>query len=303
MVSEAVLDRREHRLRLALGLNAVIVVGQVAFGIVAGSLGLLADAGHNLADVAGVMLALAAARLSRRSPTERRTFGYHRATILAALANSVLIGGVSLVIAVEAVRRLLHPVPVHGGLVLVVALCAAALNAGAAWGLREHVGDLNSRAAVLHLVGDALGSGGVAVAGLVILLTGGAYRLDPAVSLLVCGLIAAQAWQLLRDSVAVLLESVPAHLDVDRLTVEMADDPAVAAVHDVHVWSLSSEVLAMSAHVLLTGHPTLEEAQVVGDRVKSRLQAAYGITHTTLELECEPCLPVDPCALEDSGRL
>lgn len=295
------LDQRERRLRLALVLNAAIVAAQVAGGFIAGSVALLADAGHNLADVAGVLLALAAARLSRRSPTERVTYGYHRATILAALANAVLLAGVTLVIAVEAVRRLAHPSPVRGGIVVAVALVAAAVNAGAAWGLREHLGDLNTKAAVLHLLGDALGSGGVAVAGVVILVTGGFYGIDPVVSLVVCVLIAMQAWQLMRDSVAVLLESVPAHLDVEAVTATMAAEPGVAHVHDLHVWSLSSEIAALSAHVLLTGHPTLEEAQALGDRVKARLHAGFGIAHATLELECEPCLPEDPCALEGSS--
>jgi len=330
-MSSDVSVRRERRLRVALGLNIAIVVAQVAVGIVAASLGLLADAAHNLTDVAAIMVSLFAVRLARRRATASRSFGYHRGTILAAQANAVSILIVCVLVGVEGVRRLADPQPVHGGLVLVVALVAAAANFGAAFALgdvghahahhdehaddhagdagvdADHAGDagdttdLNMRSALLHMISDGAVSVGVALAGLVILLTGGWYWLDPAVSLLISVVIGIQGWRLLRSTGDVLLESTPAGLDVQRLSDTMAGVDGVESVHDLHVWTLSSDVRALSAHVVLAGHPTLEEAQVVGRRVKSSIGGRFRISHATLELECEACGPDDDSCTIDGG--
>jgi len=293
---------RSRALGVALGLNAVIVVGQVVAGIGAHSLGLLADAGHNLVDVAAILLALIAVRWSRRAPTTSRSYGYHRATILAALANAVLIVAVTGWLVVEGVRRLNHTPAVDGGVVAIVAAVAAVLNIVAVMVVRERgTADLNLRAVMLHLLGDVLASVGVAVAGLAIVL-GGPYLLDPVASLLVAVLIGAQALRLVRDSADVLLESTPTGLDVDAMVATLCTDPGVIGVHDLHVWSLSSDLRAMSAHVLVSGHPSLEEARVVGERLKDRLAADFAIGHATLELECETC-DVEPptCFVEPTA--
>lgn len=301
-----VVARRQQRLAVALVANVLLVAGELVAGAIASSLGLVADGVHNLTDVVGVALALVAVRYSTRAATAQRTFGYHRATILAASANAVLLLGATTWLVIEAVRRLISPVSVTGWIVLVVSLVGAGINAGSARLLHEHVaegpGDLNMRAATVHLAADAVASVAVAVAGLVILLTGRLFRLDPVATLVVGCFIAVQAWRLLRESGDVLLESTPAHLDLDRLAATMAQVTGVQEVHDVHAWSLSSEVHALSAHVVVTGHPTLEEAQQVGDRVKASL-APYRIRHATIELECEACGPVenDPCALVEEG--
>jgi cobalt-zinc-cadmium efflux system protein len=286
---------RSRSLGIALVLNVLIVAGQVVAGVRAGSLGLLADAGHNLVDVAAILLALTAVRWSRRAPTTARSYGYHRATILAALANAVLIVAVTGWLAVEGVRRLDQTPAVRGGLVAVVALVATLLNVVAVLVVRERGSrDLNLRAVMLHLAGDVVASLAVAAAGLAIWL-GGPYALDPAASLVVAVLIGAQAIRLVRDSADVLLESTPHGLDVEAMVESLCTDPGVIGVHDLHVWSLSSEVRAMSAHVLVTGHPTLEQARVVGDRLKERLAADFAIGHATLELECETCV-LEPVA-------
>ena len=286
---------RGRSLAVALWLNVVIVVGQVVAGVQAHSLGLIADAGHNLVDVAAIVLALTAVRWSRRAPTTARSYGYHRATILAALANAVLIVAVTGWLAVEGVRRLDHPPAVRGGLVAVVAAIAALLNVAAVLVVRERGRqDLNIRAVTLHLAGDVVASLAVAAAGLAIWL-GGAYLLDPLASLVVAVLIGLQAIRLVRDSADVLLESTPSGLDVDAMVAALCTDPGVISVHDLHVWSLSSERRAMSAHVLVSGHPSLEQARIVGDRVKARLAADFAIGHATLELECETC-DVEPPA-------
>jgi cobalt-zinc-cadmium efflux system protein len=263
-------------------------------------LGLLADAGHNLTDVAAVVVSLVAVQWARRAPTAARSYGYHRGTILAALANAAAVLAITGVIAVEGVMRLAHPEPVRGGIVVVVALVAFVVNAAAALVLREHGSDLNMRGALLHMAADALASLGVAAAGLVILVTGGLLWLDPLVSIAIGVLIAVEAVLLLRQAADVLLESTPRDVDLDRLTAAMSTVDGVESVHDLHVWSLSSEVRALSAHLVLAGHPSLEEAQVVGERVKDAVGPPFSIAHSTLELECEPCVDGDcgPCGID-----
>lgn len=287
----------ERRLVVATGLNVAVTAGQVVAGILAGSLGLLADAGHNLTDTGAVLLALVAVRLTRRPATTARSWGWQRSGVVAAQANAAALLVVTALLGYAAVARLLDPSPVDGAVVLVVALAAAALNGlgayvvGGGHGGHEHGPDLNLRGASLHLVADALVSLGVAAAGLVILLTGGWEWLDPAVTILVGVVIAAYAVRLLRESTEVLLESTPAGLDVDALHADALALPGVRELHDVHVWSISDRLRAASGHVLVQGHPSLEDARVVGESVKG-VMASYGITHATLELECEPCLPL-----------
>jgi cobalt-zinc-cadmium efflux system protein len=293
---------RSRRLAIALGLNVALVVAQVVFGLVAHSLGLLADAGHNLSDVAAVLVSLVAVRWARRAPTAERSYGYHRGTILAAVANATTILAVTAFIIYEGLRRLSQPEPVRGGVVVAVALGAFAINACAALALRERGSDLNMRSALLHMAGDAIASLGVAVAGLVILLTGRFLWLDPVVSMAIGGLIAVEALQLVRQAAEVLLESTPKDVDLDDLTATMCEVEGVESVHDLHVWSLSSEVRALSAHVVLAGHPSLEEAQVVGERIKQTVGSPFAIAHSTLELECEPCADGEdgPCGMDTS---
>ena len=311
---------RSARLRLVLCLNVVLVVAQVVVGWRAHSVGLVADAGHNLADVAAVVVSLLALALVARAPTERRSFGYHRATILAAQANAASVLVVSALLAWSAIVRFVHPHAVQGVPVIVMAVIALAVNLFSARIVHEGSGhahahgrgddpdhdahrpgrDLNMRSVTLHMLGDAAASLGVLVAGIVIAATAGWYWLDPAASLLICALIALRATSLLRDTADVLLEATPAHLDRGALTETMASVAGIESVHDVHAWSLSSDVAALSAHLVLDGHPTLEEAQIVGARVKDVLRERYGIVHATLELECETCAvddAVDPCAI------
>lgn len=291
---------RERRLAIVIILNVAIVVAQAVTGVIAGSLGLLADAGHNLADVGAVALSWWAVRLSQRRPTASRSFGWHRSTVLAAQANAAAILGVTALIVFEALRRLGDSTDVRGGVVMVTALVALAGNAFSVLLLRGSHHDLNMRSALLHMVGDVAASAGVAVAGFVIFVSGGNYWVDPAVSLAVGVLITVEAIRLLRATTDVLLEATPAGLDLSVLVDAVSADPNVDDVHDVHAWALSSDVHALSAHVVMNGHPTLEEAQVVGDRLKRLIADRFGIAHATLELECEPCMDDDrdPCAMD-----
>jgi cobalt-zinc-cadmium efflux system protein len=282
---QSVSAGRSRRLVIALALNVVLVAGQVVFGFAAHSLGLLADGAHNVTDVFAVGVSLVAVQLSRRPPTATHSYGWHRATILAALGNAVLILAVTAVIVVEAVVRLGHPEPVRGGVMLVVALGATALNVGAALVLRERRVDLNMRSSFLHMAADAGASLGVAAAGAVILATGRFDWLDPAVSIMIGVVVAAEAWRLVRAAVDVLLESTPSDIDLDDLGAAMAGIDHADGVHDVHVWSLSSGIRVLSAHVVLTGSPSLADAEAVGDRMKVMLADRYGIAHATLEVE------------------
>jgi cobalt-zinc-cadmium efflux system protein len=296
---------RTTRLVIALGINAVLVLAQVVAGVLAHSTGLVADAGHNLTDVASIGLALLAVRWALRPRSDERSFGNHRGTILAALTNAAVLAVTTVVIVSISVVRLIHPVAVSGGVVIALAAVATVANVIAALVLHDGSHDLNLRAAALHMGADVLASLSVLVAGVVIVITGGGAwdRIDPVASLVVAALIVVQAVRLSRESVEVLLESTPDDVDLDALRTAITATPGVAEIHDLHVWSLSSDVRAMSAHLVLTGHPTLEEAQRVGGRVRARVTTPYRIAHTTFELECERCVDDDddPCAVDGSA--
>ncbi|WP_242424646.1 cation diffusion facilitator family transporter [Frankia sp. EI5c] len=283
----------------ATALNIAIVLGQATAGLMVGSVALLADAAHNLADAAGVAFAMVAIRLARQEPSASRTFGGLRWPVLAAQANAASVLVVTTLVCVQAAGRLAHPEPIDGLAVLTVALAASLGNGVSALFVYERHGDLNTRAAVIHLASDALVSIAVAAAGLVIWLADGWYWLDPALSLTVAGLIGAQALRLLAESSRVLLEAAPAGLDMSAVHSDVLAVDGVTGVHDMHVWSLSDRVLAASAHIEVAGHPTLEEAREVADRVKAVLAERHGVEHATVETECEPCAPTgsDPCGV------
>jgi cobalt-zinc-cadmium efflux system protein len=290
---------RTGRLTVSLALNAALVAVQVVFGLAAHSVGLLADAGHNVTDVASLALSLGAVRFAMRPRSAERSFGNHRATILAALANAVAITAVTIVIVIEAVRRLGHPEHVDAGTVVVVAAAALVVNGAAALLLRDGTADLNMRAALVHMAGDALASLAVLVSAAILIAVPGATWLDPVSALVVALIIVYEAAVVFRGSISVLLESTPSDVDLDRLTTAIGGVPGVVDVHDLHVWSLSGEVRALSAHLVLAGHPTLEEAHAVGQQVKRAITRPFGIAHSTLELECERCTDDgDPCLVD-----
>lgn len=294
---------RSRRLALALALNVGLVAGEGAAAAVSGSTALLADAGHTVADVAALGLALAAVRWANRPRSEARSYGNHRATILAALANAALLAVVTCAVAALGVDRLIDPVHVQGSVDVAVGAAAFVVNAAAAMLLVDTGRDLNVRSALAHMAGDAAASLGVVAAGAAVLAGGSAAdRADPAASLAIAALILVQAVRLVRESADVLLESTPTDVDVAELRRVITAAQGIDEVHDLHVWSLSSDYRVLSAHLVLSGHPTLEEAQEAGERVRRQVQERFGIDHTTFEAECERCdeQVADPCGMDDS---
>lgn len=285
-------DATRRALAIALVLTAGFAVVEAIGGWIAGSLALLADAGHMVTDAAALGLALFAARIARRPPSTRASYGYGRAEVLAAFVNAIAMLAVVAAIAVEAVRRLLEPAPVAGATVVVIAVAGLCVNLLAAWVLSRASGSLNTRGALLHVMGDLLGSLAAVIAGGVIMATDWT-PIDPILSLAVCALILRSTLRLLKQSTGVLMEGVPAHLDFDAIGRSLAAMPGVTDVHDLHVWTTTADGVALSAHVGITRGEAWPAILAHARRV---LAAEYGIRHATLQ----PTWPVKPST--DHGR-
>ncbi len=280
--------RITHRLTLALGLTVGLVAVEVIAGVFSNSLALLTDAAHNVTDAFALGLSWFAMRLTMQPAHSGKTFGYHRAGILVALANAVTLGVVATGIFVEAFRRLLQPPTIQAGVLVGVGTLAFAINAWSAW--LTHAGsqrDLNLRSAFVHLMGDVLSTVGAVIAGVVILFTGWNW-LDPLVSVLIGALILWNAYQILIEAVHILLESTPRDVAVERMVKDMQEVPGVQSVHDLHVWSINQGLRAASAHVV-TDVVTLQAGADIQQRLAQMLQTRYGIGHATLQLECAVC--------------
>ncbi|MDH3682180.1 MAG: cation diffusion facilitator family transporter [Acidimicrobiia bacterium] len=283
------VDGNRRLLLLVLALNGGFMVVEIVGGILFGSLALLADAAHMASDVAGIVIALIAQSLIGRAPSQRLTFGLIRSEVLAAQANGILLVATGGWILYEALRRIGDAPEIAGGGVTVVASIGLLINVGSAWllfGARHD--NLNMRGAFLHMSADAAGSVAAVVAGLAALL-GRLYWVDPAVSVLIAGLVLWAAWGLLRDATHVLLEGAPPHVTANDIVDAVADLPEVDGIHHLHLWYLASDSVALSGHVVLDGEPSLHEAQEVGDQVRQLLRERFGIVHATLELECHHC--------------
>jgi cobalt-zinc-cadmium efflux system protein len=273
--------RGQRGLAIALGLTLAVLAAEVAGGLIGGSLALLADAGHMLADAAALGLALLAGWMAARPPAARRTFGWQRAEILAALANGLVLVLIALATIIEAVRRLGSPEDVAGGVTLAVALAGLAFNLGAGAVLLRSGSGLNVRAALRHVLADALSSVGVVVAAVVILATGW-EQADPLASLLIAGLILFSAMSIVRESLDVLMEAAPRTIDVERLGHAMAAVDGVVEVHDLHVWTVTSGLTAVAAHVTVRRET---EPSIVRRRIAEMLRNHFGVEHSTLQVE------------------
>lgn len=275
----------KRRLLAVFGLTAGFLVVEAAAGLWTGSLSLLADAIHMLVDAGGVLLSLLAVWFAERPATPAKTYGYYRVEILAALVNGVVLCVMAIAILVATYERMWQPPHVPGGPILAVAFLGLVVNLASLWLL--HAGaheSLNVRSAYLEVLGDAVSSGVVIVAGAVILLTGWMWA-DPVAGALIALFILPRTWALLRQAVNILLEGAPPHLDVREIEDAMAAAPAVRRVHDLHVWTLTSGREAMSAHVVVeAGAPS---DRILGD-LHLILHARFGIDHTTIQIETEP---------------
>jgi cobalt-zinc-cadmium efflux system protein len=279
---------RGSALKVAFALTCAVLVVELAGGLASHSLALLSDAGHVLTDVFALGLAWFAVAQSDRPADARRSYGYHRVSILAALVNAATLIVIVLAIGYEAIQRLAHPQPVQGGIVIVTAVVGIAINLVVAFGLRREAHSLNIRAALIHVVGDLAASVGVVLAGIVILLTGWLY-IDSILSLGIAVLIAFGAWGIVRETVNLLMEGTPAEIDLVAVTKEIASTELVTSMHDLHVWALSSDEVALSCHVVVGDHPLSDAEHVVRD-LESRLCANFAIGHTTIQVEsCHPC--------------
>jgi len=269
-------------LLVVLVLTLTFTVVEVVGGVLTGSLALLADAGHMVSDVLAIGLALVALTLAQRPSSARRSFGFQRAEILAAFVNGLGLVLVSAWIVWEAIGRLDDPPEILGGWMLLVALVGLAVNAGAAAILaRSGRESLNVEAAFRHVIADLLGSGGVLVAALVILLTGWDV-VDPIVSIAIALLIVASAWGVLRDSTAILMEETPSGIDADAVARAIVDVRGVTSVHDLHVWRITSGFDALSAHILVGQG---EDCHGLRRDVERAIAERFGITHTTLQVD------------------
>ncbi len=274
-------DQGGRALFKALFFTLGFAVVEVIAGYWSGSLALLSDAGHMVTDSTALGLAALAAVLARRPPSKHHTYGLVRLEILAALVNSLAMLALIVFIAVEALDRLSHPQPVMGGAVMLVAFIGLLVNLAVAWLLHHGGNSLNTRAALMHVMGDLLGSVAALIAGAVIWFTG--YTpIDPILSLVVSALILFSAWNLLRESLHVLMEGVPAHVSLDNVAHDMAAIPGVRRVHDLHIWTLSSGQIGLTAHLELD---SFEDWNRILLASRACLNQRHGIRHVTLQAE------------------
>ena len=267
---------------IGAALNLAFVVAEVIWGLSAHSLALLSDAGHNLSDVMGLLLAWGALRLSKSQPTARRTYGWRRTSILAALVNAGMLLFVTGAITWEAIRRLQEPAPVAARVVMWVAALGIAVNGSSALlFVRGRESDINIRGAFAHLAADALIAAGVVVAGLAMHLTGW-HWLDPVVSIAIGVVVAFATWGLFREAINLSMDSVPAHIDPGAVNDYLRSLPGVAAVHDLHIWAMSTTETALTAH-LVVPNGAIDDSRLA--RTAGELRTRFRIGHSTIQLE------------------
>ncbi|MCD6286422.1 MAG: cation transporter [Anaerolineae bacterium] len=280
--------RVENRFLLSLALTGLILVAEIIGGLWTGSLALLSDAAHVFLDLFALGMSYVALRLAALPPDDRHTYGFQRMQVLAALTNGATLLLVAFEIFREAWGRFRHPAPVLAGPMLVVAVIGLVVNLVVALVLREHDHhDLNVRSAFLHVLGDALASVGVIVAGVVILLTGWTLA-DPLISVLIGVIVLLGSGRVLRTAVHILAEGAPEGMSVSQVAERMSQVAGVEEVHDLHVWTVSPGYVALSAHVVLADQ-ALSKTQEVMDQLKETLTEKFEIEHTTIQFECESC--------------
>ncbi len=292
----------QRHLLIALFVTGTIMVAEVIGGLLSNSLALLSDAGHMLMDILALLLSFFALRFATRPATERQTFGFYRLEILAALINGTVLLGLSLFIFYEAYQRFIEPREIKGLLMLGVAAIGLGANIISALVLRagSHK-SLNVKGAFLHVIGDLLSSVGVIIGGTIILLTGWG-RVDAIISFVIGGIILIGAYNLVMESVHILLESTPKDVDLSEVIRGAKAIEGVRDLHHVHLWTITSGIYALSAHVLIEDQMTSRSSQILED-VNTFLRDRFHIDHTTIQFECETCQTDFVCRLDTSGSL
>ncbi|MGA6826535.1 cation diffusion facilitator family transporter [Nitrospira sp. NS4] len=290
MTALASYERLRSRLHLALGLNAIVITAEFIGGFLLDSMGLMSDAGHNLVDQGSLFLALYAHLLTARPASATRTFGYHRAGVIAAFLNSFVLLLTALGITLVGLKRLLHPVTVDGGWMMAIAALSFAANLSIALLLQHGAkDDLNIRSAFWHMLGDAWVSLGVVVSGGAILLTGWTI-LDPLISLLVVGAILHGAWPLFKESLDVLLESTPPTISPTHIAAMIESIPGVKNVHDLHIWAVEPRLIILTCHVLVDGDDEVLTNALL-HTIRDRVSSGFGIHHMTIQMGTHCCEP------------
>jgi cobalt-zinc-cadmium efflux system protein len=288
-------ERTSKVLKMSLVATMLYIVLLVVAGIRAHSLALLSEAGHNLSDLAALLLSLVAVYFQSRPPSSTKTYGYHRAGVLAALVNAVSLVAVAGFIFYEAFRRLAKPPDVHAGLMIEVAAAGVVMNGLIALMLSRAARDVNIRSAILHEVGDTISTAAVILGGWAILATGKNW-IDPALSFGIGGLILWSAFGIVRETLNILLEGTPRGLKLDLLEAAMRAVEGVNDVHDLHVWSIGSETHALSCHIAIADIPPSVSERILKD-VKERLHAEFRIDHTTIQFEHAECEVAHGCVM------
>jgi cobalt-zinc-cadmium efflux system protein len=288
-------------LLIALFITFLMMIAEIIGGILSNSLALLSDAGHMFTDTLALTLSFFAMKFADMPATENKTYGFYRLEILAALLNGITLVLISLYIIYEAYQRILDPPPVQGTLMLVVALIGLIANIlGALFLIKHHETNLNIRGAFLHIIGDAVSSVGVIIGGLVIYFTGW-YIIDPVLSILIALGIIAGSYGLVTESVNILLESAPSHINIETVAAEIATVNGVREAYHVHIWTITSGVYALSAHVIVDDMP-VSGSRVLLQDIQHRLAERFKIIHSTIQFECERCVESGVCPLPDDVK-
>ncbi|MDO8726762.1 MAG: cation diffusion facilitator family transporter [Candidatus Methanoperedens sp.] len=277
-------------LKLAIILTSIIFFMEVIGGVMSNSLALLSDSAHVFMDVVALLLSYGAIKISSRPSNSSMTFGYHRFEIFASLINGVTIIGIAFFIFYEAYERIFDPPVVKGAEVLVIATIGLIVNSWAALKLHGH-SDLNIKSAYLHVIGDALASVAVIAGAIIILLTGNNI-VDPILSIFIAGMLLYGAFRLVIGSMRILLEFAPKHVDADSLSRELMELDGVKGVHDIHIWSICSNIHAMSAHILVD-RIHVQQTEVLINEINKKISDRFNIMHTTLQFECADCTHVE----------
>ncbi len=300
--SHSLIGANQRRLLIALSITALMTIVELAGGLISNSLALIGDAGHMFTDTMALGLSIFALNLTKRPANQTKTYGYYRAEILAALVNGTILIVVSVYIFYEAYRRFVEPPEVQGGLMLVVAVIGLVANVVGISILRSASRDnLNVKGAFLHMWSDTLSSIGVIAAGAIIFVTGRTIA-DPIISIIIGILILRSAGGLVWEAVNILLEAVPQHLDVGRINDAVRKIRGVKDIHDVHLWAITSGIYAMSCHLLIEDQMVSNCTQIV-EEVNRTLSQEFGISHSTVQLECEECENSPVCHIGENHEI